>query len=257
MDRHEERTSPERIEQVEELQSAPNPAAAEQQRRAVSEPTWGERLVREYVATHRIALYDVGGGDPYCGLIVPAPSGYLWRQQTSGMLCAQRDLEGMYVPIPDRDLAQSLEALHAGCCMDTRDDWEVGEAYRAAHAEEVAASEAWTREHMPALAAIQDALGSADRPRGIDAEEADQLDALLRAARLPFSVARDKLERSTEAWVWVRVADDVAAWTHEYTSALAPAGETSTPPPPTSYRFQWMFAALAGADAVLTWQNCD
>ncbi len=199
----------------------------------------------------------MGAGDPYCGLIAPAPSGYLWRQQTSGILCAQRDLEGIYVPIPDRDLAQQLEELHVGCCMDTRDDWEAGEAYRAARPEEVAASEAWTREHMPELAAIQDALATADRPRGIDSDEADQLDALLRKAQLPLSVARDKLERSTEAWVWVRVAGNVAAWGQEYTAATAQVGDASTPPPATSYRFQWMFAALAGREAVLTWENCD
>ena len=251
MDGHTQRTSPDGASQDEEPES----------QRANSGPTWGEQLVQEYAAPHRIALYDVGGGEPYCGLIAPAPSGYLWRQQTSGMLCAQRDLEGIYLPIPDHDLGQNLEALHVGCCMDTRDDWEASEAYRTAHPEEVAASEAWTREHMPELAAIQDALVSADRPRGITVEEADQLDALLRAARLPLSVARDRLERSTEAWVWVRVADDVGEWEHEYAYRYAqvPGDNASAPPspPPTSYRFQWMFAALAGIDAVLTWQNCD
>lgn len=248
MDGHEKRTSLGRAEQDGELEAPANPAAPTEPRpRAASGPTWGERLVQEYAAPHRIALYDIGGGAPYCGLIVPAPSGYLWRQQTSGMLCAQRDLEGIYLPIPDRDLAQNLESLHVGCCMDTRDDWEAGEAYRAAHPEEAAASEAWTREHMPALAALQDALATADRPRGIDGEEADQLDALLRGARLPLSVARDKLERSTEAWVWVRVAGNVGEWEHEYAKTLTPR----------SYRFQWMFAALAGTEAVLTWQNCD
>lgn len=250
MDRHEERTSPGRIDQDEGAQSAPNPPTAEQRRPGtINGLSWGEYAAREYAAPHRIALYEVGGDEPYCGLIAPAPSGYLWRQQTSGLLCAQRDLEGIYLPIPDRDLARKLESLHPGCCMDTRDDWEAGEAYRAAHPEQVAASDAWRRERMPELAAIQDALATENRPRGIDGEEADQLDALLWDTSLPLSVARDRLERSTEAWVWVRVADDVAAWT--------PAGDANTPPAPTGYRFQWMFAALAGSQAVLTWQNCD
>lgn len=258
MERDEQRTSGDGAGQQEAPEVAGDPTAStEPRRRAISDPTWGERLVQEYAAPHRIALYDMGGGSAYCGLIVPAPSGYLWRQQTSGMLCAQRDLEGIYLPIPDPELAQNLESLHVGCCMDTLDDWEAGEAYRAAHPEEVAAREAWTREHMPELAALQDALATADRPRGIDAEEADQLDALLREARLPLSVARDRLERSTEAWVWVRVADDVASWEHEYAFAHARGANEPSGRPPTAYRFQWMLAALAGTDAVLTWQNCD
>ncbi len=258
MESDDERTSPDTDVRNDRTESA---ASAEETTKARAHAgsalTWGERLVQEYAAPRSIALYDVGGGEPYCGLIAPAPSGYLWRQQTSGMLCAQRDLEGIYLPIPDHDLAHNLESLHVGCCMDTRDDWEAGEAYRAAHPEQAAASDAWTREHMPELAAIQDALGSADRPRGIDSEEAGQLDALLHATRLPLSVARDKLERGTEAWVWVRVADDVATWTNEYAAALAPVGDAAASPRTTSYRFQWMFAALAGTEAVLTWQNCD
>lgn len=255
MDRHEEPTAPRRSEQDTESAS---PASAAEPRRAVGhEPTWGERLVQEYAAPHRIALYDVGAGMPYCGLIVPAPSGYLWHQQVGGMLCTHRDLEGIYLPIPDHDLGQNLESLHVGCCTYTLDDWEASEAYRAAHPAGVAASDAWTREHMPELAAIQDALATADRPLGMDADEADQLNDLLRAARLPLSVVRDRLERSTEAWVWVRIAGDVAAWEHEYAYARAPKDEASVPRPPTGYRFQWMLAALAGTEVVLTWENCD
>lgn len=40
---------------------------------------WGAHVAREYAAPRRIGLYDVGG-DSNCGLIVPAPSGYTWRQ---------------------------------------------------------------------------------------------------------------------------------------------------------------------------------
>lgn len=205
---------------------------------------WGEYVAREYVAPHRIGLYDVGGGDSSCGLIVPASSGYLWLQQTSGLLCTQRDLEGIYV----------------GCCMDTRDDREAAEAYRAAHPEEVAATEAWFRERMPELAAFREAYAASDRPLGVTAEEADQLDALLREARLPLSIARESLERITEAWVWVRVASDVTNWEHEFAHQSAAArAETEAMALPTSvgYRFQTMLAALAGMNAVLTWENCD
>jgi hypothetical protein len=219
---------------------------------------WGEYLAREYAAPRRIALYDVGGGEPYAGLIVPAPSGFRWRQQTGGLLCSQRDLEGIYLPLPDPTLARGLEGLHVGCCDDTLDDREAGEAYRAAHPEEVARSDAWYREHWPALADLWDALAAEDRPLGIAAEEADHVDELLRSARLPLRVARERLERSTEAWVWVHVAGDVTTWGHEYArEPTASDGEAGASRGPTGYRFQWLLAALAGAEAVLTWENCD
>ncbi len=219
---------------------------------------WGEYLARAYAAPHRIALCEVGGGEPYAGLIAPAPSGYRWQQQTSGLLCAQRELEGIYLPLPDPTLARELEALHVGCCDDTLDDREANDAYRAAHPEEVAQTEARIREHWPAIAALHEALAAADRPLGITAEEADQVDALLREARLPLRVARERLQRSTEAWVWVRVAGAVAAWDHEF--ALGPTtaeGHRGALPAPTGYRFQWLLAALADTEAVLTWENCD
>jgi hypothetical protein len=218
---------------------------------------WGEYVAREYAAPHRIALYDAGGGGLYCGLIAPAPSGYLWCQQTSGLLCTQRDLEGIYVPLPDSNLAQHLVELDIGCCTDTRDDREAAETYRASHPDEVAAGEAWIREHMPELAAVRDAFAAEDRPLGITAEEADQLDALLREVRLPLSVARERMERSTEAWVWVRVASDVATWEHEFARAQILQQGASTSHTLNGYRFQWMLAALAGTEAVLTWENCD
>ena len=112
---------------------------------------------------------DVGGGASYCGLIVPAPSGYLIRQQTSGMLCTQRELEGMYVPLPSYELARDLEGLDVGCCTLTLDDFEAGEAYRAEHAEEVARNDAWAREHRPELAALWDAIAAQPRTYGLSA----------------------------------------------------------------------------------------
>lgn len=155
-------------------------------------------MAREYAAPRRIGLHDVGGGGSYCGLIVPAPSGYTWRQQTSGLLCTQHDLEGIYVPFPGTALARELEGLHVGCCMDTRDDHEAAEAYRAAHPDEGAATEAWMRERMPELATLREAYAALDRPLGITPEEADQLDAVLRDVWLPLSAVPGRLERSTE-----------------------------------------------------------
>jgi len=219
---------------------------------------WGEYLVREYATPRRIALYDVGGGGSYAGLIAPAPSGYRLRQQTSGMMCAQRELEGLYLPLPDPTLASDLEALHVGCCSDTLDDREASDAYRAGHPEEVAQAEAAIRERWPELAAVHAALAAVDRPLGITAEEADQLDALLQEARLPLHVARERLQRSTEAWVWVRIAGNVATWEHEFAGGVAPADDhTGALGAPTGYRWQWMLAALADTEAVLTWENCD
>lgn len=141
--------------------------------------------------------------------------------------------------------------------MDTRDDHEAAEAYRAAHPEEVAATDAWIHEKMPELAALRDAYAASDRTLGITVEEVDELDAVLREARLPISVARDQLERSTEAWVWVRVAGDVAAWEHGFVHRPNSLNDTAGLLKPTGGRFQTMLAALAGTGAVLTWENCD
>ena len=204
--------------------------------------SWGEYTQRQYAEPHRIGLYDVGGGAPYCGLIVPAPSGYLIMQQTTGMLCTQRELEGMYVPLPSHELARGLESLDVGCCTDTLDDFEAGEAYRAEHAEEVARNDAWAREHHPELAALWDAMAVRPRSYGLSLEEANQLDELLRQERVPLSVDRERLQRSTEAWVWVRVAGNVANWENQYRDG---------------FHFQWLLAALSGHEAVLTWENCD
>jgi len=218
---------------------------------------WGEYLAREYTAARRIALYHIGGGKPCCGLIVPTPSGYWWRQQTSGMLCRQRELEGFSLPIPDADLAQGLEALHPGCSLDTLDDREVSAASAEAHPEEVAEQRAWTRAHQPELAALEEALAAQDRPLGLTREEADGLARLLQGARLPLVVDRDQLARSTEAWVWVLVAGAVGEWERE----VLPVADATLPGgvryERTGYRFAWSFAALAGSSAVLTWQNCD
>jgi len=218
---------------------------------------WGEYLAREYAAPRRIAHYDVGGGAPYAGLIAPAPGGYRWRQQTSGILCAQRELGGIYLPLPDPTLARGLASLHVGCCSETRDDQEARDAYRAAHPDEVAATAARMREHRPDLAALQESFAAAGRPLGITPGEADRLDALLRGARLPLRVGRERLERGAEAWVWVRVAGDVATWEHEFAYHGAAPSDDDTGATPTGYRLQWLLAALAGTEAVLTWENCD
>ena len=158
------------------------------------------------------------------------------------MLCTQRELEGMYVPLPSYELARDLEGLDVGCCTLTLDDFEAGEAYRAEHAEEVARNDAWVHEHRPELAALWDAIAAQPRTYGLSPEEADQLDEMLRSERVPLSVDRQRLQRSTEAWVWVHVADNVVTWENTYRGG---------------YKFQWLLAALAGKEAVLTWQNCD
>jgi hypothetical protein len=218
---------------------------------------WGEYLAREYAASKRIALYEMGGGKPFCGLIVPAPSGFHWRQQTSGLMCTQRELEGLYLPIPDADLAQELEALHPGCSLDTLDDREASAAYVAAHPDETARNRAWMREHHPELAALQERLASEDRPLGLAREEADSIDRLLRAACLPLAVDVDRLARSTEAWVWVVVAGDVARWEPEFRPVPDATVLGGTRYQRVGFRFASSFAALAGSSAVMTWPNCD
>lgn len=218
---------------------------------------WGKYLEQEYAIPRRIALIELEVGGTYCGLIAPASSGYLWRQQTSGLLCTQREMEGIYLPLPDPVLAQNLVRLDAGCCMDTRDDREADAAYRAAHREQVAAAEALLRERHPELAALRAAYAAEDRPLGLTTHEADAIDLLLREAHLPLSVARERLERSTEAWVWVRVASDVASWPREFSPSSDSAGRSGSAWVHTGYRCQPLLAALSGTMVILTWTNCD
>lgn len=115
------------------------------------------------------------------------------------------------------------------------------------------------REHLPEFAALQEALAAAHRPLGLleAEEEVAALDRLLRGARLPLAVDRDRLARSTEAWVWVRVDGDVARWEHEFRRIADPTQPGGVRHEPAGYRFGPSLAALAGATAVLIWRNCD
>lgn len=203
---------------------------------------WGEHLTQEYADPHRIALEEVGGGRPYCGLIVPASSGYRIVQKTGGLGITYRELEGLYVPLPSPDLAYDLGILDAGCGAATLDDDEHEEAYRAAHADEVAKDKAWVRERHWGLAVLRKEGAARELQRGITSEQANQLDHLLQRESVPLSVDHEKLARSTEAWVWVRIAGNVRSWKYEYRGG---------------YRFQGLLAALSGRDAILTWKNCD
>ena len=64
------------------------------------------------------------------GIVIPCESGYLWQQQTRGIMCTQIWIEGVFIPLnkpctwgPDRDLLKELEAAnYAG--KPTEQLWE-------------------------------------------------------------------------------------------------------------------------------------
>lgn len=49
--------------------------------------------------TDKVRIELWGMGDPFLGVIVPAPTGIVWTNQTGGMCCAHPELEGFLVPL--------------------------------------------------------------------------------------------------------------------------------------------------------------
>lgn len=64
-------------------------------------PGW---LDGELIGKVRVLLYDASGA----GLIFPRATGILYANQAGGHSCMQPELEGVYVPIGDPDLAPGV-----------------------------------------------------------------------------------------------------------------------------------------------------
>jgi hypothetical protein len=110
-----------------------------------------------------VLLYELAGP----ALIVPAPTGITYRNQTGGYSCYQSEMEGYLVPIAG-EKSEFVERLFSHFFGPKWGGW-------CSH--------------------------------GIDAETADEVDRLLAevAHRKDIVVDRDKLNQSWEAWVHVKI----------------------------------------------------
>src|SRR5262249_4080872 len=111
----------------------------------------------------------------------------------------------------------------------------------------------------PKLAKVWERLAAAyqtdDLVVGLPREEADAIAALLAEQHMHLQVDYAALEEDTEAWVWVRVAPDVASWQPPLGRCRNPDGTDDSIP--LGYRFAAAFAAFAGSRGVLVFANCD
>jgi hypothetical protein len=121
-----------------------------------------------------IRLYENSGA----GLIISCKSGVLISNQTGGTACRQPEMEGVYVPLRD----PSEERLLLGASLE---DQLIGYFTGAKH----------------------EGSGAV---RGIDAEDADFIDGLLKTfnANRALKVDRAHLSKSHEAWVYVLISRD-------------------------------------------------
>lgn len=112
----------------------------------------------------RVRLYEAGGA----GLIFPRATGIIYANQAGGVSCLQPELEGVYVPIGDPDLASGVGLEPELLAHFTGPEY----------------------------------LGGAT-----DGYDAEVIDGLLARAHLGASVRvdRERLAESYESWVYVRV----------------------------------------------------
>ena len=112
------------------------------------------------------------------GLIIEYPSGVVYSNQTGGTACLHPEQEGVYVPL--RNDASYAERKLLSPEMKLLEYFE-GSKHKGSGATE-----------------------------GLDAEDADFIDGVLRSWRLGefLEVDRDRLRECHEAWVYVRIKRD-------------------------------------------------
>jgi Family of unknown function (DUF6210) len=163
-------------------------------------------------------------------LILPCTSGVRITNQTGGVSTNHPSVEGVLLPVPGNilGLVSALEDIHAGCGCSITDD---------------------------------------EANKSITRDEADKIDAAFIANEIPFTVVRERLLESQEAWLFVRIRDKdecvppvseefiyssyalARRYNHnvslEEIRAIHEADRTS------------MLGDFSGQEAILTWENCD
>ena len=121
-----------------------------------------------------LRLYDSVG----TGIIIAYPSGVRVSNQIGGTACLQPEMEGVFIPVRN------------DCLLDGR----------VIESPEFALSQHFTGPKHRGAGALS----------GIDIEDADYIDGVLRAARLDRAILvdRSRLHESHEAWIHVVVSSD-------------------------------------------------
>ena len=125
------------------------------------------------------------------GLIVEFPTGVTYSNQAGGYSCLHPELEGVFIPLRNDCLVEGNQLLSPTLALE---EYFTGAKWRGS--------------------------GAVD---GIDQEDADFIDGLLKSYRLShcIHVDRTRLSESCEAWVHAEVTADEAAETPLF-SGLGP-----------------------------------
>jgi hypothetical protein len=155
------------------------------------------------------------------GLIVLFPSGVLYSNQVGGYSCRQPEAEGVYLPIVDEVVNQEAP-LHK---------YFTGPKLFGACA------------------------------NGIDNEDADVIDEILHSQSLTafISVDRSKLKESCEAWVYVKIANQLPERPVSYSSGVGKtaSGLTITDDEYPSGIYMYSLYGFGECTGILTWNNSD